>query len=291
VTVRNALCRAKKRLREAGVESAALDAELLLSSILGVPRPALIAHPDHEIDDKAAGRFENALLRRLDGDCVAYITGHKEFRRLSLAVRPGVLVPRPDTETLVEAAGERLRRRAGYPRLRVLDLCAGSGAVGLALWDEHPGLDVTLAELSPDALFAARENAAAARARSGGGGALLCVESDLFAAVSGRFDLITANPPYIPRGELSGLPIEVRREPRLALDGGEDGLDLLRRIIRDAPARLCAAGELLLEAAPQEMDALSRLLRAAGFSSPVRYRDLSGAERVIAAVLISDFCF
>jgi release factor glutamine methyltransferase len=285
VTVHEALFRAKKRLREAGVENAALDAELLLSSVLGVSRPALIAHPDREIDGEAAGRFENALARRLAGDCVAYITGYKEFRRLSLAVRPGVLVPRPDTETLVEAAGERLRRRAGYPRLRALDLCAGSGAVGIALWDEHPGLEVTLAELSPDALSLARENAAAAvRARSGGG-ALLCVESDLFTAVSGVFDLITANPPYIPRAELAGLPREVRREPRLALDGGEDGLEILRRIIRDAPARLGASGELLLEAAPDEMDALSRLMCAAGFSSIVRSRDLSGSERVIAGAL------
>ena len=281
-TVHNALREAKKRLRDAGIESAALDAELLLAAAAGLSRTALITHPDREIDGEAAARFESALSRRLGGDCVAYITEYKEFRRLRLAVRPGVLVPRPDTETLVEVAGERLRRQAGYPALAALDLCAGSGAVGLALWDEHPGLAVTLAELSPDALSVARQNAEAVKARGGGGGgALAVVESDLFAAVTGVFDLITANPPYIPRALLAGLPPEVRREPRLALDGGEDGLALIRRIIRGAPARLKRGAALLLEAAPEEMDEIEQLLHGAGFSSCVRYRDLGGAERVI----------
>lgn len=252
------------------------DAELLKAHVLGIRREELLLRPEYPLNAEQETAFQDALRRRSGGECVAVITGRKDFRRLSLRVTADVLVPRPDTETLVEAAVEYASGRPGP--LSVLDLCTGSGAAGLALLDEIPGIFLTASDISKEALAVARQNY---ELLFPGAGSARFVLSDLFDALDGRFDLIVSNPPYVPSGEIAGLAPEVRREPRLALDGGPDGLGVIRPIIAGAGARLIPGGALLLEAAPPLMDGIHALLAGAGFTSICRRNDLSGSGRVI----------
>ena len=295
MTVREALAEGSAALKSAGVSSPALDASLLLAELLRVSRTSLIASGPDPLPAESAAAFRRLIERRRGGECVAYILGRKEFRGLDFGVNPAVLVPRPDTETLVEAALETIRERDAKrggeyaaQALSVLDLCTGSGAVAVALKHEMPGLEVWAADISGDALETAKANAARllppercapVRFRLG----------DLFEALSagpGRpgadsFDLIVSNPPYVPGGEIPNLSPEVRKEPRLALDGGGDGLDIIRKIISRAPDFLCPGGALLLEADPAQMRAAAGLLAAEGFINIKTYMDMSNNERVI----------
>jgi release factor glutamine methyltransferase len=288
VTVQEALGRGAARLAAAGIDSPFLDASLLLAEILGLDRARLFFVYPEALADKDRSCFEEWLDRRLAGECVAYILGRKEFRGLDFTVSPAVLVPRPDTETLVEAAlgwCKKLARGKGPlgRGLRLLDLCTGSGAVAIALKHEAPGLEVWAADISPAALELARINGERLLGADAGG--LQFVHSDLFAALPGRFHLITANPPYISGAEMSALPVEVQREPRLALDGGAEGLDIIRALMAEAPAHLYEGAVLLLEADPRQMPRLRAELESKGFKGIQTYRDLSGAERVIGASL------
>jgi release factor glutamine methyltransferase len=217
------------------------------------------------------------------GECTAYILGRKEVRGLDFTVTPDVLVPRPDTETLVEAA---LAIGKGQ-YLAVLDLCTGSGAVAIALKHESPSMEVYASDISPKALTIARENA---RRILGTGEIIHFLEADLFTPLSlsrfpRPFSLITANPPYIASGEIAGLAREVRGEPLLALDGGEDGLGLIRRIITEAPAFLLPGGSLLMEADPRQMALITLILKKKGYRDIRTYQDLSGQDRVIMGVV------
>jgi release factor glutamine methyltransferase len=328
VTVQQALAQATARLKAAGIGSPGLDASLLLGEVLGLDRAHLfLARPD-PLPGDARRRFDKLLERRMAGECTAYILGRKEFRGLEFAVNPAVLVPRPDTETLVEAALEFLDQKGGSPPLRagqgpalppqrgarpppaggtaggppqrppdpavstapglespyrLLDLCTGSGAVAVALKNEAPGLEVWASDISPEALETARCNALRLLGTPTAPGALpiAFILSGLFAEIPGRFHLITANPPYVESSAIPGLPVEVRGEPLLALDGGPDGLRLIRRIIAEAPEHLYPGGGLLLEADPRQMKAAGIELEKHGFKGIQTYRDLSGAERVI----------
>jgi release factor glutamine methyltransferase len=264
-----------------GQDSPGLDASLLLAETLGIDRAHLILAYPTPLQAEDRRRFEALIRRRLAGEPVAYILGRKEFWGLEFTVGPPVLVPRPDTETLVEAALAFLASRSlSGPRAPLLDLCTGSGAVAIALKHESPGLEVWASDISPEALDMARHNAA--RLLDAGGPApLRLVQSDLFEGIPGRFGLITANPPYVETGAIPGLPAEVREEPRLALDGGAEGLDLIRRIIAEAPAHLYAGGGLLLEADPRQMGRVRAELEKQGFGGIQIHKDLSGAERVI----------
>jgi release factor glutamine methyltransferase len=229
------------------------------------------------------------LERRLVGECTAYILGKKEFRGLEFTVTPDVLVPRPDTETLVEAVLELLGPQkdtrpggatgnAGSPR--VLDLCTGSGAVAIALKNELPCLDVWASDISEKALGVSKANA---EKLLGSAAAVHFIESDLFEKIpaGADFDVIASNPPYIPPGELETLSAEVRGEPVLALDGGGDGLAIIRRIIAGAGAFLAPGGRLLLEADPRQMQAIAGLLTGTGWTGIRIWKDLAGRERVI----------
>ncbi|MDR1970713.1 MAG: peptide chain release factor N(5)-glutamine methyltransferase [Treponema sp.] len=282
MTVQEALGRGAARLAAAGIDSPLLDASLLLAEALGLDRSRLIlAYPD-PLPGAARLRFEGFLERRLAGDCTAYILGRKEFRALEFTVSPAVLVPRPDTETLVEAALHWCKKLAGKNGplgrdLRLLDLCTGSGAVAVALKHEAPGLEVCASDISPEALAIAGINAERLLKDS----KVRLVQSDLFSRITGSFHLITANPPYICSGDLEGLSPEVKREPRLALDGGPGGLDLIRALIAGAPEHLYPGGLLLLEADPRQMKQVRLELETGGFKGIQSYRDLSGAERVI----------
>jgi release factor glutamine methyltransferase len=217
------------------------------------------------------------------GECTAYILGRKEFRCLDFTVTPDVLVPRPETETLVEAA---LALGNGQ-NLTVLDLCTGSGAVAIALKYESPSIELYASDISPKALTIARENA---RRILGTRGIIHFLEADLFTPLTlsrfpGSFSLITVNPPYIASGEIATLAREVRGEPLLALDGGEDGLSLIRRIITEAPAFLLPGGSLLMEADPRQMALITLILKEKGYRDIRTYQDLSGQDRVITGVV------
>jgi release factor glutamine methyltransferase len=282
MTIREALIQGTARLRSADIETPSLDTALFLAFILKTTREKLILHDGETLSEAAAAEFVRALDRRIAGECAAYILGHREFRGLDFLVTPDVLVPRPDTETLVDAA---LAIGDGS-NLTVLDLCTGSGAVAIALKHELPSLEVYASDISAKALAIARENAIRLLQEDdrlmGGEAAIHFLEGDLFDPVpSIRFSLIVANPPYVASGEIPGLSREVRGEPLLALDGGEDGLDLVRRIVEGAPAYLRPGGKLLLEADPRQMTAIALILGKKGYRDIKLYQDLSGQDRVI----------
>ncbi|MDR0551366.1 MAG: peptide chain release factor N(5)-glutamine methyltransferase [Spirochaetaceae bacterium] len=273
-------------LKKAGKENAALDAALLTAAALGITPSYLYAHPEDALSAEEQELCERFLERRLNGECTAYITGHKEFRFLNLHVDGHVLVPRPETETLVEAALRHCNKiitnenEGGLlDAVHVLDLCTGSGAVALALKYERPALEVYASDISEEALNIAAKNAGLHNLD------VHFIQSNLFESISGTFNLITANAPYIPAPRIQSLPPEVKAEPRLALDGGKDGLDLIRAIIMDAPRYLRSDGALMLEASPEQMPDITRRMQNAGFSDVQIYNDLAGRGRVAASFL------
>ncbi|GHV64756.1 release factor glutamine methyltransferase [Spirochaetia bacterium] len=291
MTIREALAQGAGLLNSAQVDTPALDAGLLLAEILHTGRAGLIAAGPDPLSEEDYRRFQALLERRLSGECVAYILRRREFRGLEFTVTPAVLVPRPDTETLVEAALEKI---TDSPR-RILDLCTGSGAVAISLKHELPELEVWASDISEAALEIARANAARLLGGRPGTGFTVSAapihffQGDLFAPLKNspffptHYSLIVSNPPYVCTGEIQALSAEVRREPLLALDGGADGLDLIRRIIDEAPAHLIPGGRLLLEADPRQMKAITTLLETRGYKDILALRDISGQERVIGA--------
>jgi len=274
------LSEGRSLLASKGIDTAALDAAILLAEAAGLSREKLYTHADHLLGEEQRKLYFEFLARRQNGECTAYILGRKEFWGLDFAVAPAVLVPRPDTEILVEAALSLL-----CPPASVLDLCTGSGAVAIALKNQCPALDVWASDISETALEIARDNAQRL------GCAINFLQGDLFAAFNNsaesmpRFRLISANAPYVESARIETLAAEVRQEPRLALDGGSDGLDIIRRIIREAPPYLEAGGVLILEANPPQMETIALLMRERGFHKPELFRDLSGHNRVIAGSL------
>jgi release factor glutamine methyltransferase len=231
--------------------------------VLGVDRAALITDPERGLEPDEARAFMDLAARRREREPVAYLVGSKGFRTIELAVDARVLVPRPETEHVVEAA-------LGLPAgARVADVGTGSGAIALALKAERPDLDVVATELSPGALAVARANAA----RLGLGVELLA--GDLLEPVDGPLDAVVSNPPYVAAGEV--LPRDIGHEPREALFGGEDGLDVIRRLVR------AAAGIpfLALEVGATQASAVAELVRQGGWADVETVRDLAGHERVV----------
>jgi release factor glutamine methyltransferase len=264
---REALTASTDALRAAGVDEPRLDAELLLAAATGWDRARLAAHPEAEIPAAAGRRFAEMVRRRLRREPVAYILGRRGFRRLELAVDPRVLIPRPETELLVELALEL------HPE-RVLDVGTGSGAIALAIADELPGCAVVAVDTSPAALELARENAE----RTGLSGR---VELSLGSVppAEGGFGLVVANLPYVSEAEWGGLQPEVTEwEPREALLAGADGLDAIRAAI---PALAGIAEVLALEVGAGQGGAVGDLLLAAGFGAVETRPDLAGIPRVV----------
>ena len=272
-SVREALDSAVIAIAAAGSDTPRLDAEVLLADVLGVDRTTLFTHPEREVKGPAVRAFQDAVRRRSAGrEPVAYITGRRGFRHLDLAVDGRVLVPRPETELLVEIGIELLAQGA-----RVVDVGTGSGAIALALAQERPDLEVLATDSSPDALDVARANAA----RLGLDGVVTFYEGDLLAgAGAGKVDAVLSNPPYVADADRATLAPEItRHEPPGALFAGKDGLDVIRRLVpaaADAGARLLA-----IELAEGQADAVARLMRAAGFGEVHARRDLAGIERVV----------
>ncbi len=257
-----------------GVDAPRLTAELLLAHALGCDRVRLYLDFDKPLGDPELARYRALVKRRAEGEPTAYLTGVREFYGRRFLVDARVLVPRPETELLAEAALAALPGGGA-----ALDLGTGSGALAVTLALGRPGARVTAVDLSADALEVARLNAAAL------GAEVQLLAGDLFDPLpaGARFDVIVSNPPYVPSGELAGLQREVRREPRLALDGGPDGLALLRRIVEAAPRWLAPGGLLLLEMHESHLEALPALCRAAGFAQAEAVRDLAGLPRLTRA--------
>ena len=266
-TVREALVGAIGLLDRAGSETPRLDAELLLADALGVGRAGLVLDADSPLDGVAAERFAALVARRARREPVAYILGRKEFRQITLTVDPRVLIPRPETELLVEV-GTTLG-----PAARVVDVGTGSGAVALALKDERPDLSITATDVSEDALAVARANAVRL------GLDVSFEPADLLEGVEGPFDAALANLPYVETGaELA--PEIARYEPASALYAGADGLDVIRRLVTmldGIPLVALEVGE------HQAASARTLLLQRAGFRSIEVLRDLAGHERVVLA--------
>jgi release factor glutamine methyltransferase len=280
-TIEAVLRWAAEDFRARGIESARLDAELLLGSALSVSRIQLIVDAKRPLEADELARFRDLVKRRRTFEPIAYILGQREFYGRVFRVDARVLVPRPDTETLVDVALERTRHAS--MSMRALDLCTGSGCVAVTLARERPTSTVLGADLSPDALAVARDNALRLGAYNVG-----FVQGDCFEAVPNdhRFDLVTANAPYVPLAEIATLQADVRdHEPRLALDGGEDGLRVTAKIVARAPQHLRPAGVLAVEVGAGQAPSAAELLRAAGFVSVESRRDYGGIERVVSGVL------
>jgi release factor glutamine methyltransferase len=259
-----------------GVDAPRLTAEVLLAHALGCDRVRLYMDFDKPLGDAELGRYRELVRRRADGEPTAYLVGRREFYGRPFRVDARVLVPRPETELLVEAALSALP-----PGGRALDLCTGSGCVAVSLALGRPGARVVATDLSEDALAVARENAAVL------GAGVEFATGDLWAAVHGdeRFDVIASNPPYIPTKELAGLSREVRREPCIALDGGPDGLAVLRRIVAGAAAHLRPGGTLCLEMHESHLESLPALCLEAGFAHAEARRDYASLPRLTVATL------
>jgi release factor glutamine methyltransferase len=269
-----------QRFTDAGIGTARLEAQLLLAHVLCCSRVQLYTSFDKPLGEAELAGYRALIKRRLGGEPVAYLLGEQEFWALPFYVDASVLVPRPDTETVIEVA-RALRPDPAAP-CRVLDLCTGSGAIAISLAKELPGAQVVATEVSAEAAAVARRNAE----RNGVADRVEIRVGDLFAPVAGeRFDLIAANPPYIATSVIATLAAEVRREPSIALDGGPDGLAFYDRICAAASAHLAAGGALVLEHGFDQADAVQARLEAAGFLRIAMVRDLGKNPRVTSGVV------
>jgi release factor glutamine methyltransferase len=274
-----ALGQATATLAAHGIETARQDAEWLLAAVLGVERFGVYLERGRELSASDAGRYRMLVDRRAAREPLQYLLGFEEFAGCRLAVTSDVLVPRPETEGLAGWAEDVLRER---PRALVADIGTGSGAIACALARRLTGIRVLAVDVSPAALAVAARNV-----RSLGLAArVTLLAGDLLeplGGTSGRFDLVVANPPYVPTTVIASLPPEVSRfEPRLALDGGPDGMTVARRIIAGAPSTLRPGGWLMMEMDPEQAGALASLMAAEGFTGIRARHDLAGRERYIA---------
>jgi len=284
--IREALAQGSADLKYAGIKTPGLDASLLLAHILNTDRTKLIAKGTDRLSEKKCAAFCELIERRANGECSAYIIGKKEFRGLEFEVNNSVLVPRPETETLVETAIDIIKKNSqNNPIVNIIDLCTGSGAVAISIKNEMPTCEITATDISTNALNTAIRNAE----KLLGDNLIKFLQGDLYDALPCplpiSLSLIVSNPPYIPSEEIQTLSAEVQNEPHIALDGGISGLEIIERIIEKAPDNLQKNGYLLLEADPRQMEQITILLEKKGFIDIQLYKDLSGANRVIGGRL------
>ncbi len=255
-------------------DSARLDAEILLCQTIDMPRSYLFAHPEDELDDLTRDRFETLLQRRIDGEPMSYITGTREFWSHELLVSPATLVPRPETELLVELALREIPRKAEW---QILDLGTGSGAIAISIAAERLLCTVTATDLSPDALAIAAENV-----RHSDLANVDCILGSWTAPVADQqFNIIVSNPPYV-RDDDQALQ-NLRHEPLSALASGADGLDDIRILATDCAAILAADGWLMMEHGADQQADVDGILEAAGWVDITCHNDLAGKPRVTAA--------
>ncbi len=268
--------------RLAQIESPEADARLLIGYALNLSRAQLVAQSDRLIEAREADMISALAARRLKHEPVARIGGVKEFWSLELQVTPDVLVPRPETETVVESALDAAKGGTHKEKLRILDIGTGSGALLLALLSELPNAAGTGTDISAVALDVARANAARHELAS----RCVFIACAGASAVSGPFDLVVSNPPYIATAEIASLPPEVcNYDPKLALDGGNDGLDVYRAIAADAPRLLAPGGRLIVELGAGQEAVVRTLFTAAGLTINEARKDLAGVARALSAKL------
>ncbi|GMO26761.1 MAG: peptide chain release factor N(5)-glutamine methyltransferase [Termitinemataceae bacterium] len=271
-------------LKEAGLEEAALDARIILCDVLSVSKEYIFTNSKNIITLRQYTKYKKALQKRKRGICTAYITGHKEFRYISLYVTPDVLVPRADTEILVEAALECIDKLHAQKNnaITILDLCCGSGAIALSLLNETKNIKVYASDISHRALKITKLNAKKLKLKP------YIKHSNLFSAFCTKktktpkikFDLIVSNPPYICTDKIKTLSTEVQNEPHLALDGGKDGLAIIQKIISESKKFLKPNGYILLEADPAQMKPIIELYKKHGFKNTRVIKDLAEDDRV-----------
>ncbi|MDH3974075.1 MAG: peptide chain release factor N(5)-glutamine methyltransferase [Deltaproteobacteria bacterium] len=268
-------------LGEKGIDTPRLDGELLLAHSLKMDRTHLYMNFDKPLNEDELAAFRGLVKRRAAREPLQYITGHQEFWSMEFKVSPSVLIPRPETELLVEEGAKAVK--ASFPECsapEILDVGSGSGALTAALAKAVNGAHVTGVDISPEAVSLARENVES----NGLSSSVTILEGDLFAPVADKlFHLIVSNPPYIPRGDLQGLQAEVSDfEPLSALDGGNDGLDFYRAIVHEAPQHLHPGGSFMVEHGEGQREAIAELFRNTGrFEAVESLKDLAGIDRVV----------
>ena len=281
-TYNNLYLDARRALRQAGVEQAQLEARELLCFAANKTREQFLRDLQLYASDTVCTRFRELMARRLAGEPVAYIIGEWEFYGLTLDICRDVLIPRPDTETVVERGSEFLKDKTGP--IRVLDLCAGSGCIGLALASQFPDAVVVLADWSEDALRVCRQNIR----RCGMSGRVSAAYVNALEnppVLLSEFDLIISNPPYIPTGDLAGLDVSVRDyEPSMALDGGEDGLDFYRAIAKKWKQALNPGGKLIFEIGWDQAESVAAILEENGYAGVQTMKDPGDHWRVAEGV-------
>jgi release factor glutamine methyltransferase len=281
-TVQKVITWTTEHFKKKGMDNPRLDAEVLLAHLLGIDRMGLYLNYDTPLKEGERSIYREMIQRRTAWEPVAYIIGHKEFWSMKFEVSPECLIPRPETEHLVEAAvriGKELR-----PPLRVLEIGHGCGAVAIALATELAEAQIVAIDISPGAQSLAQKNAEA----HGVGERVQFVQGDLYPPRQEPFGLICSNPPYIPTGEILQLALELRDyEPLTALDGGEDGFRFLRDIVQGAPDFLIEGGWLLLEMGKGQDSQVSAMLQERGFSHIDLIPDYAGIKRVIKAQWLS----
>ena len=282
-SLRDYLASASLALKRAGIPDSRIEAEVLLRCTLGVGRGeflGMLYGGDFRLSEEQSDRFECLLDRRLDREPLAYIVGRREFYGIEFEVSEDTLIPRQETELLVEVALERMAR---VSCAQVVDVGTGPGAVALAIAaNAGRGVSVVATDVSAAALEVARRNAA----RLGLSERVEFVQCDMLDGARGPFDVVVSNPPYIPSGDIEELAVEVRREPRIALDGGADGLDPFRKLMAQASSKLAIGGMVAVELMPEQMDAARSIaadaIGANGGNREINTRkDLSGSERAI----------
>ncbi len=298
MTIEDALAQAIPLLAEAALArgdaeaTPRLDAELIASHATGLNRASVVAHPERSLSAEEEAAFLKGVAARARGLPVAYVTGTREFWGLPFSVNTSVLIPKSDTETLVELALDIISKALFTRPFGVLDVCTGSGAIACALKASEPSLEITATDISEDALAVARANA---RALTGAlSPAIRFVRGDLREGLPPResspsaergYDLIVSNPPYVPTDLARDLLTDGRGEPLLALDGGIDGLDLVRALADRAAPVLAAGGKILIETGEYNAREASEYLSKSGFTAIVIHRDLSGRDRVVEGTL------
>lgn len=285
ITYNNLYLDLRQRFHKAGMADPTLEARELVCCAAGKSREELSRDGRLYVPAAVERQVERLAQRHLAGEPVAYLIGEWEFYGLPLDISESVLIPRPDTEVLVEQALSRLQ---GVPEPRILDLCAGSGCIGLALAKHLPGSRVVLGELDEGALRICRQNIR----RNDLTGRVVPLQMNALEkppAHLGEFDAIVSNPPYIPDGDIAGLDVSVRDyEPHLALRGGEDGLDFYRAICAQWRTALRADGRLLFEVGIGQADDVLRIMRSCGFGDVEITPDLNGIPRVVSGILCTE---
>lgn len=272
----------KQYFTDRGVENPRLDAEVLLCAVLQCERIKLYMDFERPLTGTELSQYKNYVARRGQHEPLAYILGEKEFMRNSFKVTPATLVPRPETELLVESLIKAAQGLKADGDVKILDIGTGSGAIIVSLLDYLPNAKGVGVDISVDALIVAEENSRRIGVRERAG----FVQSDLFSRipVDKKFDIIVSNPPYIPAADIAGLAKDVQKEPRGALDGGADGLDFYRRIISEAMDHMADEGILAFEVGINQAQVVAELCRQAGFKATAIRKDYADIERMVFAV-------